>query len=67
MGFFSWKTADSKESIANAYANHENSGRVVYLLQPNDEPIPEPKYNGYGVFGGMDVFIWLAKKTVLTQ
>lgn len=60
MGFFSWETADSNQSIANVHSGRPT--KTVYLLQPNGEPpITEPAYQGYGVFGGMDVFIWLAK------
>jgi len=59
MGFFSWLTADSKESIKNAYTDQF---RPVYLLQPDGEPpILEPAYEGYGEFGGIDAHIWLAK------
>lgn len=60
MGFFSWKTCDTNESIPVAA-----SGRVdkpVYLLQPNGQaPIEEPCYEGYGEFGGVDANVWLAK------
>lgn len=60
MGFFSWKTSDTKESIPA-----EASGRLmrtVYLLQPNGlPPISEPYYQGYGVFGGVDVYHWLPR------
>ena len=62
MGFFSWKTADTNESIANREAPHPNAGRTVYLLQPNGAPpIQEDDYVGYGVFGGVDAFAWLAE------
>ncbi|QIR16345.1 hypothetical protein [Shewanella aestuarii] len=62
MGFFSFKTCDSKESIANIHSNHPNAGRTVYLLQPNGErPIQETAYQGYGDFGHVDAYAWLAK------
>ncbi|MEE8428312.1 MAG: hypothetical protein V3S33_02260 [Gammaproteobacteria bacterium] len=75
MGFFSWKTADTGESIANAYADHPNAGRTVYLLQPGDEPLSQSSfitqhpgdngvmsgYEGYGMFGGVDAYVWLAQ------
>lgn len=67
MGFFSWKTADSKESIANMHAVHPNSARTVYMLQPNGkEPIIERFYEGYGVFGGVDAYAWLARMNIDT-
>ncbi len=59
MGFFSWLTADTEESVMNQYTDE---CRPVYLLQPGGEPpIYEPAYEGYGNFGGMDANIWLAR------
>ncbi len=59
MGFFSWKTADSQESIMNAYTDQ---CRPVYLLQPDGQPpILEPAYQGYGDFGGVNAYVWLAE------
>jgi len=57
MGFFSWKTADTKRSIYNKYTK---SCKPVYLLQPNGKPpIFEPEYEGYGQFGGIQAYYWL--------
>jgi hypothetical protein len=62
MGFTSWQTADTKESIACCHAGHRNSGRAVYLLQPGGaDPIEELAYEGYARFGGVDAFEWLAR------
>ena len=62
MGYFSWKTCDTKESIANTQAYHPNAGRPVYMLQPNGLPnIEQYGYGGYGMFGGIDAYEWLAK------
>ena len=62
MGFFSWKTADTNESIANSYSDHPNAHRTVYLLQPNGKPpVQENDYQGYGVFGDVDAYAWLAE------
>jgi hypothetical protein len=61
MGFFSWKTADTNESIANTHAQHELAGATVYLIQPDgQQAIMEPGYEGYGEFGGVDAYEWLA-------
>lgn len=61
MGFFSWRTSDTKESIANTYSDHENAGRTVYLLQPDGKPpLVERGYEGYGVIG-VDVYAWIGK------
>ena len=59
MGFFSWLTADTKESIRNI---HAGDCRTVYLLQPGTKPnIEELMYGGYGIFGGVDAYEWLAE------
>jgi len=59
MGFYSWLTADTKESIANA---HTDRCRTVYLIQPDGKPaIEETAYDGYGRFGGTSAYTWLAK------
>lgn len=55
MGYFSWKTADTKEAILI------DNKKPVYLLQPNGKPpIRQDVYLGYGIFGGVDAFDWLA-------
>lgn len=51
MGFLSWTTGDTKESIPNQYVNHANSGMPIYLLQPNGrESICFSLNAGYGTF-----------------
>lgn len=46
MGFFSWKTADSKLSVANNSTGYE---KPVYLLQQNgEEPYFEPSKESSG-------------------
>ncbi|MFQ3188922.1 MAG: hypothetical protein ACI936_000042 [Paraglaciecola sp.] len=65
MGLFSWKTADTKASII-----HEHSqnfiGQPVYLVQPKTigENIMEDRYSGYGEFGGVDAYEWLAEHNI---
>lgn len=60
MGFFSWKTCDKDESIMNRHSG-TFINKPVYLLEPNGlEPISETCYDGYGVFGGVDAYEWLA-------
>jgi len=62
MGFFSWQTADTKQSIMNECTGKE---RTVYLLQPNGQkPIREDSYDGYGHFGGVDAYEWLAEQNL---
>ena len=63
MGFFSWKTADTKKSISNMYSSRGT--KTVYLLRPNGkEPIIETQYEGYGEFGGVDAYEWLAENNI---
>jgi hypothetical protein len=64
MGFYSWRTADTKESIHNVESAtpHTLKGSI-YLLQPNGEPpIQENAYAGYSMFGGVNARVWLALK-----
>lgn len=62
MGFASWKTADTKESIANAFSARF-AEKPIYLLQPNDkQPIREDEYQGYCRFSGVNALAWLAKE-----
>jgi len=62
MGFFSWLTSDTKKAIRNI---HTGQCKAVYLLQPNGAPpIKEAEYEGYGVFGGIDAYQWLARENI---
>ncbi|MDW1568373.1 hypothetical protein R7D93_24540, partial [Vibrio sp. YT-15] len=63
MGFFSWKTADTSESIANI-SSGKHKGVSVYLLSPDGNHIAERAYQGYGRFGGVDAYAWLAKQNL---
>lgn len=59
MGYFSWLTSDTEESIMN---NRTNKCRTVYMLQPDGKPpIVETDYEGYGDFGGVDAYIWVGQ------
>lgn len=50
MGQFSWYTCDSELPIL------DNTSSTVYLLNPFGENIKETYYDGYGRFGGVDVY-----------
>lgn len=70
MGFFSWLTADTEESVINTYAAADMGVpvRTVYQLQPNGEaPIEETAYEGYGIIGDEDVHHWLARRNLPTE
>lgn len=65
MGVFSFLTADKHESIKIG------SGKKAYLLVPNEfiseygcERITDAYYNGYGNFGGIDVYEFLCDMIV---
>lgn len=66
MGFFSWLTADTKESIRN---RHSAEGATpVYMLFPYNKPtirgefhLLETSYDGYGLFQSIDAYKWLAR------
>jgi len=65
MGFFSWMTADTNESIANVYVENGTRTKPVFLLQPNGQKsIKEDTYEGYGEFNGVDSYVWLAKNNL---
>ena len=59
MGFFSWKTADTKRSIANRYSEEETF--PVVLIAPDGRKWIEESYEGYGVFGGKDIYELIAE------
>ena len=57
MGFFSWKTVDTNDSISN---KHSDIGALpVALLIPKEfggGAYIEKDYNGYGIFGNRDAY-----------
>ena len=60
MGFFSWKTQDTKRSIANRYSNRKTF--TVYMVNPvTKEAFIESNYEGYGEFGGKDFYELVAE------
>lgn len=66
MGFFSWLTADTQESIAVSDSTHpDHPPRAVYMLQPDGAPtIAEPSYEGYGIIGGINVYEWIGRRNL---
>ncbi len=59
MGFFSWITADTKESIPNVYSSRETF--TVYMTAPDGRQWRESAYEGYGEFGGKDYYELVAE------
>ena len=50
MGSFSWYASDTHRAIRS-----ENPF-PVYALRPDGAPFLEESYEGYGVFGGQDIY-----------
>lgn len=59
MGFFSWKTSDTEKSIPNIFSN--KSIFTVFLKTEDGRVWVESAYDGYGVFGGQDIFELIAE------
>lgn len=59
MGFFSWVTSDTHKGIRNRYS--EGGALPVYVYCPDGTTIFEPDYEGYGVFGGKDIYALVAR------
>lgn len=56
MGCFSWCTSDSHKSIPGVVNAYGGAPTTVYLLNPFGESYKESDYEGYGKFGGRDVY-----------
>ena len=54
MGFFSWKCAECNESVSNKHSIRIDDSDCM-LVTPN-ETYHDPEYDGYGVFGKVDVY-----------
>jgi len=59
MGFFSWKTSDTKKSIANVYSVMPTF--KVSMITRNGLRFDENEYEGYGEFGGKDIYELIAE------
>jgi hypothetical protein len=59
MGFFSWKTSDTKKSIANQYSGRKTF--TVHMITENGLVYTESDYEGYGKFGGKDIYTLIAE------
>jgi hypothetical protein len=59
MGFFSFKTTDTNQSVSNVHS--ERGALAVYLIDDQGNQHYEPNYQGYGLFGGVDIFILTAE------
>lgn len=62
MGFFSWKTCDTGESIFNTYSDRETVS--VAMVDDKGNVYIEDEYGGYGEFGGKDYYQLVAEMNV---
>ena len=65
MGFFSWKTCDTDESIANKYSNRPTF--TVHMIAPDGRVFTEKDYDGYGEFEGKDFYDLLCELNGLPE
>ena len=59
MGFFSWNTMDTDNSIANEHSNRKTFR--VQMMDNKGNVWTEDSYDGYGRFGGKDFYELLAE------
>ena len=58
MGMFSWVTSDTKRAIVN---NAYGTPFTVFMTAPDGRQWREDDYEGYGVFGGKDIYALIAE------
>ena len=61
MGVFSWITQDTNKSIAIADNPGGRSHFAVTMTDHKGNKWREYAYDGYGIFGGMDYYVLVAK------
>lgn len=59
MGFFSWKTSDTDKSIPNYFSSRQPF--TVHVITEDGQVFTEDNYEGYGVFGGKDIYVLAAE------
>jgi len=65
MGFFSFKTQDTRRSIAN---NHSRKATFdVYMVDNQGNEYHEPSYSGYGRFGDKDYYVLMAEMNGISE
>ena len=65
MGFFSWKTQDTNETIWNRYSDYPTM--QVVMTDDKGNRYVEHDYEGYGVFGGKDFYELMAEMNGFTK
>ena len=59
MGFFSWMTSDTNKSIANIHSSRPTF--TVHMITGDGRVFTEENYDGYGIFGGKDLYVLAAE------
>ena len=59
MGFFSWKTSDTQRSIPSSYSDRPTF--PVHMITEDGQVFTENDYDGYGNFGGKDIYVLIAE------
>lgn len=59
MGFFSFITSDTNRSIPNVHSRRKTF--PVYMVTEDGKIYEEKEYDGFGVFGGKDIYILIAE------
>lgn len=59
MGFFSWMTSDTQRSIPSSYSTRNTF--PVYMITRDGQIFEELQYEGYGEFGGKDIYVLAAE------
>jgi hypothetical protein len=59
MGFFSFITSDTNKSISNSFSNR--GALPVHMITEDGQVFTEDDYEGYGVFGGKDIYELIAE------
>lgn len=60
MGFFSWIEPTSGRSIRNLYTGRPHK-KPVYMITEDGRQWKEEAYEGYGEFGGKDIYELIAE------
>lgn len=61
MGVFSWKTSDTDRSIPCEGNPAEKEIFTVYMVTEDGQIFTEKEYQGYGEFGGKDIYVLIAE------
>lgn len=61
MGFFSFITSDTNQSIPNIHSSRKTFPVYLVTPGPSRQVFEEKEYDGYGVFGSKDIYLLIAE------